>query len=204
MAALSDFHRYVSPEAKDAPVNAIDNALLFCLAEFCQEVKLWRVKHEVTDVLEVSNSYDLSSVLPPNTAIAEVVMCFWDGELLSKEQESERFSSIPGLPTSFGMSGTSTIALNPPAQQAGTLTAVIAVKPIPGCDTVDDALLNDWAEAISHGAIYRLQAQPEKPWSANAAEYHRAEYFRLQSIAARQTLNGRLDSGRSTRSRSYN
>ncbi len=203
MVALSDFHPLVTPETPGAPTTAINKALLFALAEFCKKVEMWQVTHTAAAVLDAGNAYDLSATLPAGTTVANVMFCSWGGDELDTREDVEQFSDTPGAPAGFGMVGTAAIALDPPAQTAGDLKAVIALMPTPTCTLFDDALLNEWAEVIAHGAIGRLQAQPEKSWSAQTAPFHLNAFQNGVSAARRRTRNGGLDPRKSVRARSF-
>lgn len=203
MAALADFHPYLLGDLESAPNAAINQALVQAIAEFCTKTEAWTVTYTGSDLLEPGNAYDLSSVLPANTSIANIVVCIWDDRELDPAEEVALFGTVPGQPLEFGRTAGAAISLNPPPQTAGTLTAKIAVRPQPGCAVVDDKLLDEWAEIIAHGTKYRVQSQPNKPWTSKTANYHFAEFDRLTTQVRREIKNGRLDASRRTIKRSF-
>lgn len=87
---------------------------------------------------------------------------------------------------------------------AATLSATFVCAPTRAATTVDDEVLEDYAETIASGALYRLLALPGQPWSSpELADYHKAKFEADVSDAIVMKMKGGTNASLSAKPRSF-
>lgn len=172
----------ILPWAKAVPEQmAIDSARL-AIIEFCRRTHVWR------DTIEMSVITDKSLYEPQVGCAAQVVGVV--GVSISgreidpiTEQEldnhSQRWRSDSGTPIRWLMDSPTTIRLykTPDTTIANGMEVRAAVVPKRTDTEVDDFLINLYSEELADGALARLLAMPDKPWSnGKRAAVHRADF----------------------------
>lgn len=177
MAALSDFYPYVLPEVPGCPEPTVDIALRSSLIEFCEKTLVIQrdldpvtvvrgiVDYDIdppTDQLVTRlmrvwyKDYELSPMAPDNVGDAEVYNRLFAGADTERAdprffiQKDERTFTIYPIPKDTVPNG---------------LTLRAAFKPTRAAEDIEDALFEDYAETIAHGAKFRLLSMASKPWT---------------------------------------
>jgi hypothetical protein len=72
-----------------------------------------------------------------------------------------------------------------------SLTFKVAVRPISGGDKICSQIYDDWYDAISYGAKFRLMRMPRKPWTnfALAQDYRTQFWDEIRRARAEWELN---------------
>ncbi len=71
------------------------------------------------------------------------------------------------------------------------LYALYSLKPTATATTVPSIIINEYQEAIVHGALYRLQMMKDSPWSdVQAADLNKKMYDKAEAVAVRKSKYG--------------
>ena len=177
MATLSDFYKYVIPEAPGCPEITADIAIASSMIEFCEKSLVIQRDHDPLTVVAGVTDYDLE---PPTGQLVAKVMKVWfkSSELTPAAPDSINKSEVYNTlftgadvnradPSRYLQKTERTISLYPipKTTSANSLTLRVALKPTRAATSFDDVLLEDYAEVIAYGAKYRLLSMANKPWT---------------------------------------
>jgi hypothetical protein len=177
MSAYTDFLDYVMPHVPGANTNLVTHEIRNACIDFCKRSMVLQRDHDPITVVKGLIDYDFE---PPTGYLVVKVMKAWieTRELepvapdyiqdpvfynpsfsgaIKKEappmiyvQKDERSVSVYPFPDK-------TIPLG--------LTMRVALKPTITSTTVEDFILQDYAEVIASGTLFRLLASPNKPYT---------------------------------------
>jgi hypothetical protein len=164
MKKLELFLPRILPWCLGAPEPLIHQALLDSASQFCEETA---AIHYITDPITiVAGVADYDIGLPQSNDLSRILRV-WFGE--------DPWATPAGIPLNWVVTDLSQITIFPtPAAELAPgqfMFADVAVKPSRNATVLDDRLYNDWLEGIVGGAIARLCATPDQPYTnpANAA-----------------------------------
>ena len=199
MATWKQFHEYVLPNVQGCPVGIVDSCIRSACIEFCEKTLLWQQSSEPTDVVAGEARYGFST--PVGAKVVLVVQAYVTGTeqevgmgTLSQTTVDELNKYRPDWtthvserPFAFFMDTDSSIRLIgiPAVTLPKHLTLLVALKPARSSTECPDFILEDWAEAIAHGALVRLHAMVGKPWSEKTLISYHQQKFRAAISAAR-------------------
>ncbi|MAK55663.1 MAG: hypothetical protein CML17_07455 [Pusillimonas sp.] len=213
MARVEDFHRYVLPFIANAPVPAVDDAIVDACIEFCTKTKVLRSIVGPMALLPRIDEYEIDP--PEGDTVIKLVTTVWlpDGQIPSKtrpeldaaypqgwanlETADPRFVDcyhcrIPGI-----------IRLVPKlsVKVARAMTIEVAYAPSRQATEVDDVLLEEYAEVIAAGALGRLHQHPGAEYAepsrvATYLETFRSEIARCADDGAHGFTSQPLRTGR--------
>lgn len=198
MATLDNFYPYVMPDFPGCPEITVDVALRGALIEFCEKTLIVQRDHDPITVVAGITDYDLEPptgtlvtkvmrawyrqvllepVAPDNVLYAQVYNTMYEGAELTKAE-----------PRNFIQKEERSITLYPIPKETSknALTIRIALKPTRSATTFEDVLFEDYAEAIAHGAKYRLFSMSGKPWTNGPAAAAALNFFNSAVNVARQ------------------
>jgi len=182
MNPLSDFRFLVAPSVPGAASVVIDNAVLRVCREFCDKTHVWRYEHPAIVMVSGTSDYALTppvgaDVVWINTATQGTHDVRPVGRDLYKKMNPARTTG--SVAESLYMLDTANMRVNPTPTGA-TLDPIaldIVLRPTMTSTTVGAILFSEWAEAIAHGAMAHLMAEPGMNWTdPNTAAYHMSEY----------------------------
>jgi len=197
MATWKQFHEYVLPNVQGCPVGIVDSCIRSACIEFCEKTLLWQQNSLPTDVLAGEARYGFST--PVGAKVVLVVQAYVVGSdstlgtlAQTTVDELNRYrpdwtTLVTEKPFAFFMDTDSSIRLvGVPAETLPAyLSLAVALKPARSATECPDFLLEDWAEAIAHGALVRLHAMVGKPWSEKTLISYHQQKFRAAISAAR-------------------
>lgn len=179
MKLWSDFYSLVVPDLPGCPFVAVDSALRQSAIAFCEQSLAWKYEHPPVSVASGTAAY---LFVPPAGSVVHAITY---AEFADKEIESHAGQSdirISGWRNQTGtpeyiLGGATSLTLVPEPDVAGILALTVALKPLPDATGVDDAMFNEFREAIVHGALAWLMLSPKKPYtSAQLAQYHQQQF----------------------------
>lgn len=197
MATWKQFHEYVLPNVQGCPVGIVDSCIRSACIEFCEKSLLWQQISEPTDIIAGEARYGFSppagskvvlvmhaSVFPTDSCCSELSQVTAD-ELNKHRPDWPTYES--DKPFAFFMDTDSSIRVIgiPKETLLAYFTLTVALKPSRSATECPDFLLEDWAEAIAHGALVRLHAMVGKPWSEKTLISYHQQKFRAAISAAR-------------------
>jgi hypothetical protein len=210
MKLWSDFYDLVVPDLPGCPFLMIDNALRQAAIAFCEQSLAWSYQHPDVSVVAATAVY---AFVPPSGAVVHAITYaeFADTAIECKAGESgitiDDWRNQTGTPT-YVLGGATSATLVPTPDVAGTLAMTVALKPSPTATGIDDAMFNEYRDAIIHGALARLMLSPKKPYSnPSLATYHQQQFTILTGQAgmrqARNYTRAPLQSAILSRGRSW-
>lgn len=177
MATLTDFYPYILPEVPGCPEPTVDVALRSAMIEFCEKTLIIQRDLDPVTVVKGITDYDID---PPNNQLVTRLLRVWykDVELTPTAPDNVNNAEVYNTlftgadknradPRMFIQKDERTFTVYPIPQEtvANGLTVRAALKPTRLAETVEDVLFEDYAEAISSGAKYRLLSMASKPWT---------------------------------------
>ena len=166
VSALAAILPDVVPELPGCSVPMIEKTLSRVLREFCRRTQTWLL--EITqNIVKDTVEYDLSVDIPETVQICSLVGVEVNGNALI-------------LGSGCTISGNViTLASNPSKSVSEAFVAAIAVEPVRSGITVEEAVLNLYAECIADGVKGTLMAMPSQTWSSPVnANYYIGDYRR--------------------------
>ena len=181
----TDFYEYVLPEVHGCPKGVAKNAIRDAVIEFCDKSFIWSAPSLKTDIMAGFARYAfdarVDNAIPATLTFVAIsdspIDIIGQKEMESVTKEWRNLTS--SSPTKCFMDTANTIRLvgTPTQDIEDGLYVEVALKPSRSSTQCPDFILENWAEAISHGALARLKAMVGRVWAdANLVPYHRAEF----------------------------
>jgi hypothetical protein len=193
---LSKFFPYLMPQAQGLTEPFAEMMLRQAADEFCRKSRFLR---EFMDIRVTPGQADYA--LSPDTSGAEVHDLIADlaGHRLQAlppdlQRSPARHPGHPLFYTQFLQDGTPTLRLIGPPKHPDVLALTLILRPSAKTAQLPDVLFDEWRETLVSGALARLCATPNQPFSSpDLAGYHRALFADgITQAVARATLgNGK-------------
>lgn len=181
MATLSDFYPYVLPEVPGCPEPTVDIAIRSALIEFCEKSLVVQRDLDPLTVVKGIVDYDLEP--PTDQLVSKILRVWYKGAELSPtapdnisapEVYNRLFTGASverSDPRIYLQKDDVTVSVYPIPKDtvANGLTVRVALKPTRAAEAIENVLFQDYAEAIAHGAKYRLLSMASKPWTNGPA-----------------------------------
>lgn len=197
---LSEFRQHIAPYVQKCPDILIDKAVLDSYVEFARKSK--RIELDMTAITVVANDADYTITNPTGYQVLTIRTLLYAGtkrlQAISEDQldlnwndlrcsccvsnaeaEDNWRVSTAEQPTLFYQPTPNTLRLVaiPTVGLTDGLTGKLVVYPAQTATEIDDAIYNEFYEAIAAGAKHRLMMIPRQAWTdMKAAGFHRAEF----------------------------
>jgi hypothetical protein len=194
LTTYDTFFPEVMPLVQNCPEIVAFNAVRNAVIEFCTETWYWQHKcfpqPGETDIAEYYPD------MPDNTKLLGVVDAWYDGRNLRPKDEptlrniywNQNPFDVQGDPLFYMQRDLDTVRLIPmptiPSQFQG-LEMLIAVAPMRASTGVGNDIYERYAEAIAHGALARLMAQPHQAYSNPQQAIFMARQFKFEMMQAK-------------------
>lgn len=204
MAALTALRPEVMPHVASCPLPMVDNSILKAVIDFCNRSRAYRFTPADITVIAGTANYSVAD-LPSGVEIAWLLSADLDGvplDLPDSGSVPAAWAAESGMPTAAITVTPTSIGLRKVPDSSGVLSVRLALRPSQSGTIFPDEFNNLYQEQIASGALARLWAQPDKPWSAAGlvadarsrfeAAIHEAEYKADRGSAnapARTSLN---------------
>lgn len=196
MKSLSLFRSRIAPRVDGCSDIIIDQSVLDSAIDFCnQSLVVKRMMFPVQTVAGRSE-YDIE---PGVVSIQRVWVDAKEIQPLGEDALAGPYafiSSVPGQtpqsgsPRSFAQPYPGVISLYPIPDSVYTLSARVALAPTRSATQVEDQLWDDWAEAITDGALARLYMYPGAWSSAALSKYHSQLFLAAVNAAMLEASQG--------------
>lgn len=209
MKALDLFLPRLMPWVSSCPEPLAKQALVDAAIEFCEETHLVKVTSGPQNSVAGTCNYALT--MPADQNCASVQKAWYGTAPLDPAPEAEienilayvnGVGSTPraqGTPRWFYEIAPNTIGLYPVPQASEPLmiSARVATKPTRNATSLDDALFDDWIEAVCFGARQRLHAMPDQMFSSDTKASQAEARFRFfihraKAVSIRGRVSGSL------------
>ncbi len=185
MKSIADFMRKVRPLVKNCPTAIIRDAVRDSAIEFCDFTYTWRVELDAERVRDGVSDYDIDA--PSSGRLVHVLYVSHSDirvlptteRTLDTEEDGWR-TSESDIASYYYMPDKKTIriALTPTTTAAKALYIIATFKPTIDSSELANNLYDDHLEAISHGALMRLQGMDGESWANPAASENRKLLFK--------------------------
>jgi hypothetical protein len=181
----------VMPDAPDCPEVVALNAIRNAAIEFCNETLYWQADIGAVALTDALLPYTIAP--PASTVVAQVMVASLLGRPLAVTNIQEldnrvvNWREAEGQPRAVFQPDPGVLDLYP--RPAGTdsydVFIRVALAPTRASTTVDDRLHIGYLEDIAAGALSRLLAMPNRPWSnTEGARYYGSTFASAKVEAA--------------------
>jgi hypothetical protein len=168
------FHK-VTQYAMQVPEPSVQEHLRNAAITLCKRTRCWRMQ----DSFEVTGDMDDVVCVPSYASLFEIEEArFNDIRLERSKIEGDMIMADLGQPRYVTQFGPNAVALQPRGQ--GTLWVSMFVMPSLQADVLPDFMIDQFADALGHGALSTLLLIPDQPFS----DPQRAAYFDQQFTQA--------------------
>lgn len=182
---FTEWYREVLPECPGLDLAFALHIIRNTAIDFC--TRTWAWKYNITGVMAVGTA-TYALVTPAETEVTGMVFVKAQRSLTGDETEVRRVagrdvSLAPvvsnGAPSAYTIQRFDDLTFYPAANAAYKYTAQLALRPPFNAISIDSDVFVKYRTGIAHGALYALQAMPNKPWSSpSTAMFHGGEYQR--------------------------
>lgn len=191
---LVSLHPAVLSSAPGAPAATINRCLVEAARELCRTANAWRA--DIASFNTVASQAEYTITPPTGGLLVDVIsgrvenlgpLTVKAPELIDAEDSLARSTDNP--PKYIYRSGSNKVSFAPVPSAAQAVALRGAFQPAINATTLDDKLVDDYGDTIIHGALSRILAIPQKPWTdLSLSGYHggmfTTEVARISSHAA--------------------
>lgn len=212
--SYEDFFPNILPEVPGAAEMLVANAVRNAVIEFCEKSLVLQRDHDPVTLKTGVVDYDLE---PPKGYIVVKVMKAWlentpldpiapdfVREAAVYNRLFSSYQSANSTPRAYLQKDERSVSVwNPPEKDyPNGLTMRVALKPARASDSVENVILEDYAEVIASGALYRLMMSAGKPYTnAEMAAVHKGLFEQGINVARSRALHGQVRSNLSVKLR---
>lgn len=177
MADLDKFLPYVLPNADGCPIPAAEQAIMSAAIEFCERSHAWNARLDPIAVDALTAEVDID--VEAGSAVETIITAEFAGKEIQPKSEADLIEILgegwrerTGTVTNFFLIGNAMRLVLIPAD-AGSLVVRAAYRPLRSSNVLPDVLFEEHVEAIASGALAKLYATPNKPFSnPGLIEFH--------------------------------
>lgn len=206
-ANYEDFFPNILPEVPGVAEMVAANAVRNAVIEFCEKSLILTRDHDPITLKAGVVDYDLE---PPKGYIVVKVMKAWleNNELIPLAPDFVREASVynrlfssyeanSDRPRAYLQKDERSISVwgVPDQDYTNGLTLRVALKPSRASESVDSVILEDYAEIIASGALYRLMMSAGKPYTnVELAGVHKGLFQQGINVARQRATHGQVRS----------
>lgn len=188
----STLSRDVIMYAPHCPEHIAEHALKMTVIDFCNRSHWWTYKSDPIDVVADEMAYDIES--PNGTEPISVVAAWYSDEQLhpmgrAVKNRWHRYDpdSRRSRPVAFTQSEDKEVILSPvpDKSEAGVLVLLTAIRPKRSATSADAELLERWFDGLIDGALARVYAIPNQPFTSPEASVARQRSYLAQVTRAK-------------------
>ena len=187
MAKISDLESLARPYIRDCPKLLVARELLRAARKFCQESQVWQETYHIGFAAGLSEGQINMKDGQAMQAIIDVRK-MGGTESLIKTPSPRFLQTASGEPRAYAAT-TSRLYIGPLPTDTYIAEALIAVKPSLSATTLPDDFLEDWGEAVAHGAVESLLNMPDTDWYDPKASMGHGNQFRNGITDARVRMS---------------
>lgn len=203
----SEFTPYIAPEVQGCPDFLIERSVRDAAIEFCQRTDVYIAEPEILIVSGGLNAYDLSA--PQGTELNHILDIFEDKRELNPVSYSVLLKNLGnettrGSPRMYSQRDNTEVYLAPIPSVATKLRVLFSVMPSSNSTGIPNTIGREHREAISHGALYRLQSIAGHTFTnLNLAVSNRSLFERSVGRTIRQVKYGFSGGSLTAKSRAF-
>lgn len=186
--------------APHCPEHVAMHAVKMTVIDFCRRTHWWKYTSDPIDLEANERSYQVE--VPNGTEPISVVAAWYNDSPLwpmgfstKNRFQPERLDNMTGSrPFVFSHSDPTQIVLAPTPQQAevGALVLTTAVAPKRSATGADKDMMERWFDGLTYGAMARVYAIPNQPFTNADAAVAREKMYREEATKAKIDANKAL------------
>lgn len=186
MATIASLVGDVQPMiAAAVPESAIKDAILWSAREFLRFSR-WLRETVTVDVLTGTNAYALATSAPAVTEVFALQAAQFEGDYLTPATQEEVEPGTTGY-FFFQPPGELILSWMPLSESVGGLLVRCVLNLKTDTTSIPDAVLVQWNNYISYGALSRLMSMASSPWANDKqAAYWEAKYTEGKLMARKE------------------
>lgn len=193
--AYTEWLPAIQPYVPNCPSPMIIEAVRQACIDFCESSGYLRANLDPFNTVQSDDTYELTA--PIDTVVCRVLHVRCGDRTVeaatqeSLEQETNRWRSLSGPPVRYIQPDQDTIILNPVPNGIEAVYVFATLRPSQASGGVDDQIFERFKDRITSGALARLMAMPNLPWSnPELSGYHAGIYGGGVSDAADSAARG--------------
>lgn len=201
MVSIDSFMSRVLPFVVGCSEPMARQAILDSAIDFCQCTNVIRQTLDTFSAIKGINNYDLET---PNNQqkVARILSVTVDGREIAgifEEDVSSLNHDATGVPSGFyttRIDSEFVLNLHPTPDAKYKIIVTAALAPTINATSVQDDLLNEWTQTVVDGAIARIAAIPNMPFTnPDIVMMHKQNAMRGMSKAKTESYYGRVRGG---------
>jgi hypothetical protein len=199
MSAYTDFLDFVMPHVPGASTAIVTHEIRNTVIDFCKRSLVLQRDHDPITVVKGTIDYDFE---PPTGYLVVRVMKAWvEGREIDPvapdyiqdpifyNQSYAGAVKTLSSPLIYTQKDERSVSIYPFPDKTISLglTMRVALKPTVASTTCENFILEDYAEVIAHGALFRLMASPNKPYTEPTLAAAQSQMFESGLNLARQS-----------------
>lgn len=195
---VTDLISAVLAHAPAAPDPLVARLLVEASREFCEETRYWVDDNITADTIAGEATY--APVLPAGATVVDVQEVEHNGKLLTPTTPTKAnrdhgvtWRTATGTPVGYLRAGNAAVRVVPaPVEPAvAALRFTLELKPAIGATVLNDVFAEPYSETIVNGALARLFAISDKPWSSatQSARYLTLFYSKFAEASSKAENN---------------
>ena len=204
---FTDFSASVRPEVQGCPDFMIERAVRDSSIDFCQRTGAYIPEPEFILISNGVNEYEVT--VPAGAELNYIIDIFANRTRLNPVSYPELLGKIgdgtqKGAPKYYSQRDNTQFYLAPIPETADSLQVIYSLKPSSTSSSIPDFIGKENQEAISQGALYRLQMMQGQPFTnPNAASMNKQLYDKQVGRVVRQVKYGFAGGSLTARSREF-
>lgn len=191
---FSDFASFVRPETQGAPDFLIERSIRESAIEFCRRTGVYIPEPENVSIIVGINEYEVT--VPSGTELNYITDVFANQTKLNPVSYNELLERLGdeterGTPKFYSQRDNSAFFVAPIPSAVDTFRVLYSLKPTSTSRSIPDSVGKEHQEAITQGALYRLQMMPNQPFTnPSAASANKQLFDREVGRTVRQVKYG--------------
>jgi hypothetical protein len=163
----ADFSQFIRPEVQGCPDYMIERAVRDSAVDFCTRTDVYVAEPEFVTIVQNVNEYDLS--IDEGSELNHILDIFDNTTKLKPVSYSVLLGALgnestTGTPQYYAQRDNTQFYLAPIPSASGSYRVLYSLKPSSTSTSIPDTIGKEYREAISHGALFRLQMMAGQPF----------------------------------------
>lgn len=163
----ADFSQFIRPEVQGCPDYMIERAVRDSAVDFCTRTDVYVAEPEFVTIVQNVNEYDLS--IDEGSELNHILDIFNNTTKLKPVSYSVLLGALgnestTGTPQYYAQRDNTQFYLAPIPSVSGSYRVLYSLKPSSTSTSIPDTIGKEYREAISHGALFRLQMMAGQPF----------------------------------------
>jgi hypothetical protein len=185
--------------APHCPEAIATHAVKMTCIDFCRRTHWWRYTSDPIDLEADEKAYQVE--VPNGTEPISVIAAWYNdtplwpmGFSTKNRFQFRNLDSMSGAPAAFSQDDPTQVVLSPvpQASEVGVLVITTAIAPKRSANGADRDMMERYFDGLVHGALARVYAIPNQPFTSPDAALAREKMYRAETTKAKIDANKAL------------